>query len=100
MRQHYDHLIKVYRLKIKSGNIRHYVATATADASIQPLGKDRGIVEAGVFGSSYAGYVDGNTSVQTGDQVKDQNGVIYQVTEVVVRDFGAFPYKQLMLKKS
>ena len=99
-RVHYDDQIKIKRMKTSSGNKRRFVATATADVSIQPLGRDRGAIQEGVFGSHYNAFVEEDTDIKVGDKVVDMNSVTYAVTEVVVRDHGAFQYKELLLKKS
>jgi len=99
-RVHYNDQIKIQRLKTTSGNKRAFVATATADASIQTLGRDRIGIQDGVFGSSFNAFVDEYIDIKVGDRVVNRNGDIYSVTEVVLRDYGAFPYKELILKKS
>ncbi len=98
-RFNYDKIVKIKRLKTTSGNLRAYVATATADASIQPLGKDRGQIREGVFGDQFVAFLDAEIPVQVGDRLTE-DGVTYSVTQVVQRDFGAFPYKECVLKKS
>lgn len=97
--------IKIRRLKTTSGNLRAYIATATADASIQPLsgrggGKDRLSLDVGVFGNLYVAYVEDSIDIRVDDKVSSRDGTLYQVTEVIMRDFGAFPYKEAILKKS
>lgn len=99
MRVFHDQQIKIKRLKATTGNLRNYVATATADCNLQPLGKDRTQVDAGVFGSSYIAYVDAGVSVIVGDRVVGKDGTAYSVTQVIERDIGAFPYKEILLKK-
>lgn len=95
----YDKIVKIKRLKTTSGNLRAYVATATADASIQPLGKDRTQFREGVFGDQFTAYMSADVPVQVGDRLSEA-GVIYTVTQVVQRDFGMDPYKELVIKKS
>jgi hypothetical protein len=100
MRQFHDNMLKISRLKTTSGNIRNYVATATAEADIQPLGRDRGQVDVGVFGKTYIAYIESNITVQKGDRCQDRNGVVYMVSEVTTREFGAYPYQELLLNKA
>lgn len=100
MRHFYDDLIKVSRLKTISGNKMGFIATATAESSIQPLGKEGGELSEGVFGTTYICYVDSDVPVQKGDRVRDQNGTIYSVTDVILREWGAFPYKEIIVKKT
>ena len=98
MRDHYHNTIKVKRLKTLSGNKRNYVATATADASIQPLGKNSQDFDKGMFGTKYVAYCDDAVPAQKGDLVTDENGNKYTIEAIVVRDYGCFPYKMLTLK--
>lgn len=99
MRIFYDDTIRIQRLK-GSGNIRKYVATATAEASIQPLGKDRAAIDTGVFGKSFIAYCDAEIPAAVDDRVVDRNGNAYTITDVVIREFGAFPYKEMILKRT
>lgn len=99
MRQFHDAQIKVSRLKQRSGNLRAYVATATADASVQPLGKDAVSIREGVYGSSYQAFVEEDVDIQKGDRVVS-DGVTYSVTDVIDRPYGAFPYKEVVLKRT
>lgn len=98
-RHFYDHTIVIKRLKNDTGNRRHLVATATADASIQPLGKDGTILDEGLFGSAYIAYVEIDTPAIKGDQVVDSDGIVYAVTEVNVRDHGSLAHKEVILKR-
>ena len=96
----YNDLLQIRRHKIVSGNRRAYIATATAEASIQPLGKEKGALDIGQFGATFVAYVDMNVSIKKGDRVKDKAGNIYNVHNLIVRDYGAFPYQELILKKT
>lgn len=100
MRQMFDQLLVIQRYKTTSGNKQNLVATATADCSIQPLGKDRQNYSDGVFGSTFVAYLEPQVDVRPGDRVKDKNSVVYAVSDVVERDFGAFPYKEIIIKKT
>ena len=95
----YDELITIKRLKTLSGSIKNYVATATAEASIQPLGKEKAQLAEGQFGAVFVAYVPIETSVFESDKVRDSKGNFYNVSKVVERDYGAFPYVELLLKK-
>jgi hypothetical protein len=100
MRIHHGNQIIISRQKTTSGYKKRYVSTATADADIQPLGKDRTNLDVGLFGSSYVAYVDEDSDIQVDDRVVDNKDNVYTVTDVVLRDYGAFPYKEVILKKS
>lgn len=100
MRIRYENLIRIKRLKTSGTIGRALVATATAEANIQPLGKQGGQLDTGVFGRSFVAYMGIEVSIQKGDRVIDDKNNQYDVTEVVERDFGAFPYKEVILQKT
>lgn len=100
MRHHFDAVIKVKRLKTLSGNIRALQATATGEANIQPLGKDTAGLDEGVYGKSYIAYTDIDLPAGRGDYITDQNGNTFIVSDVVTREYGAFPLKELILKRT
>ena len=100
MRIFQDDQIRISRLKTTSGSKMAYVATATADATIQPLGKGQGQLDTGLYGSTYVAYCDDSVPVQKGDRIKDRDGNIYNVDSVITRPYGSFPYKEIILKRS
>ena len=97
---HYDQTVRIKRQKVTSGSKRALVATATADVSLQSLGRDRGQIQDGVFGSTFVAYMESDVPCQKGDRLIDADGVHYDVTDVIIRDFGAFPHKEAVLKKT
>lgn len=99
MRIVFNDTVVIRRLK-GSGNIRTLIATATGEASIQPLGKDRSQFDAGTFGAMYVAYVEADLAVNQADRVTDSNKVQYDVTQVILRDNGPFTYKELVLKRT
>lgn len=99
MMQLYDDTIIIRRLKTSSGNKRTLVATATADASVQPLTKEGGELMEGRYGSTYVAYVEEDTPAKKGDQVTDKNGYKYTITDIIIRDYGALPHKELIMQK-
>ena len=95
----YDMQIKIKRLKAGSGNVRGFVATATGDGSIQPIAKESSAIADGQYGSLYVAYIEVDLPCRRGDQVTDENSVVYSVKDVVLRDTGPFPHKELVLVK-
>lgn len=67
---------------------------------MQPLGKDRQQYSEGVFGKTFIAYVGIEVDVKVGDRVVDQDGIYYLVSDMVERDFGAFPFRELIIKKT
>lgn len=100
MRQLFDQFIVIQKYKTVSGNKQHLVATATADCSIQPLGKDRQNYSDGVFGTTFVAYVENDVHVERGYRVRDEAGTVYSVSDVVVRNYGSQPFKELIIKRT
>jgi hypothetical protein len=95
----YDTIVKVKRLKTTSGNARALVATATGDASIQPIAKEPNAIADGQFGTLYVAYVEIDLPARKGDTLTDPDGTAYVVKDVIPRDNSPFPYKELTLKR-
>lgn len=95
----YDTIVKVKRMKSSGGNTRSFVATATGDASIQPIAKEPSAIDDGRFGTLYVCYCEADLPAQRGDQITDPNGAVYVVKEVILRDQVALPHKELTLTK-
>jgi hypothetical protein len=91
--------VKVKRLKATSGNNRGYVATATGEASIQPIAKEPNEIASGQFGTLYVAYVEVDLPAQRGDKLTDPNGTVYIVKEVMKREQGAYPHQELTLTR-
>jgi hypothetical protein len=91
--------VKVKRMKTSSGNTRRFVATATGDASIQPIGNEPSELVAGRFGTVYVAYVEVDLPVQKGDQITDPEGTVYVVKEVAKRDNIPLAHQELTLTR-
>lgn len=102
MRQFYDNIIIVKRAKTVAGaTIRQaLVATATADACIQPVSKDNSQHQEGVFGQQFIAFLDIGISIRKDDRIIDRDGNSYNVSSVIVRDYGSFPYQEALLKRT
>lgn len=95
----YDKIVKIKRLKNQSGNRRGFVATATGDASIQPLADEPSELVEGQFATLYVAFVEVDLPAQAGDQVTDQEGNVYIVKDVHKRDTIPLPHQELILTK-
>lgn len=95
----YDSIVKVKRLKTTTGNTRALVATATGEASIQPIAKEPNAIADGQFGTLYVAYVESDLPAQPGDTLTDQNGIVYTVKETILRDTFPLPHKELTLER-
>lgn len=94
----YDTTVKIKRLK-GAGNVKSFVATATGEASIQPLTNEPGQLADGRFGVLYIAYVEVDLPAQAGDKLTDPDGTVYVIKEVVKRDTVPFPHQALTLTK-
>lgn len=81
------------------GNLSRLVATATADASVQPFQREPGQLSEGQFGETYVAYMESDVPAQKGDRVIDQNNVNYDVVDVVLRETTPFTFKEVIMKK-
>ena len=95
----FDTTVKVKRLKTSSGNTKRFVATATGDASIQPIAKEPNAIDDGRFGTLYVAYVEVDLPAMKGDQITDPDGTVYIVKEVIKRDTLPLPHTELTLTK-
>jgi len=75
-----DTNIKIYRLSQVSGNKSSYTTLTTSiQATKQPLGEEKSSFYGGSFGKMYKIFVDVDSDIREGDQIRDYNGNIYQV---------------------
>lgn len=95
----FDTIVKVKRQKSVEGNRRDYVATATGDASIQPIAREPNSLVDGMYGTLYTAYVEVDLPVRVGDRVTDPEGIVYIVREAIKRDTAPFPHTVLTLNK-
>lgn len=95
----YDTTVKIKRLKAKTGNMRAFVATATGQASIQPIAQEPNEIVNGQFGTLYVAYVEIDLPAQKSDKLTDPDGNVYIIKEVFKRDTFPFPHQELTLTK-
>ena len=92
--------IIIARMVTTTGNRIAYV-TVTADMGhIQPMDLEKGQISDGVFGKTFRLYMEGETDIQEGDRLKDNNGNFYTVVSggVSRRNFGSFDFKVVVLE--
>jgi len=95
----YDTTVKIKRLKTTSGNTRALVATATGEASIQPVAKESSAIADGQYGTLYVAYVEVDLPAQPGDTLTDPDGTVYSVIQTITRDTTPLPHKELTLQR-
>lgn len=89
--------IVVRRLRAVDSTKSGYQATATADGTIQELDPRARAIAGIVQSKAWYAWFDENEDIQEGDQLTDENGVIYIVQEVLTADFGINRHKQCVL---
>lgn len=89
IKRFFDETITVRRLKTVSGNKRSFQSTATAECHIQDISNEArqrlGILEQ----RSWIAYFDieGSYQPKIGDQITDDDGLIYKVIDVTKKDY-------------
>lgn len=94
----FDKTVIIHRLKTTTGNKKTYQSTATVDGAIQSLDREarqkQGITEE----KAWVGYFEEDADVKEGDHLTDSyTNRVYQVREVVLKDYGINQHKQLLL---
>lgn len=97
IRRFFDQDVVVRRLRTLSGNLKSYQATATVEGHIQSLDKEArqllGIVEE----KGWKAWFPVDADINEKDRITDEDGVVYEVREVVTKDYGANQHKECVL---
>ena len=72
--------VAIYRLSDLGGNKQGYATlTTTLEATIQPLGESKTAMAGGSYGKMFKIFMDVDSNVVEGDQIRDRNGNIYKI---------------------
>jgi len=75
-----DRTISVYRLAELANNTQGYsTLTTTLEATIQPLGDSKSGMAGGSSGKMFKIFMDVDSNVAEGDQIRDRDGNIYKI---------------------
>lgn len=81
---------------------RYALSTVTSiRGTLQPVALDNVSLANGIYGRTFQFFCDGSLDIQTGDRMKDEDGVFYKVSDggVVRRQFGAIDYKKIIIER-
>lgn len=71
--------VVIRRLRASSGSKKVYIATATADGSIQNIDTTDAQSKEGIAGKTYKGFFDIDTNIAVNDVLTDDQGHKYRV---------------------
>lgn len=98
------HLLKnrviISRMTNVTGYRQTYTTVTAEMGMIQPMGRKKSGIVDGVFGKQFIIYVEGDTDIQAGDRLKDENSKYYTVVAGGVSDrtYGSFDFKQIVIE--
>lgn len=95
----YDTIVKIKKMKGSASSVRRLIATATGEASVQPLTQQSTELRPGTTGTLYVAYVSVDLPVAQGDHLSTPDGTTYIVREVLKRDNVPLPHQELTLNK-
>ena len=97
IKRFFDQSVVVKRLKLISGNRRSFQSTATVEGHIQELDQRArqliGIVEE----KAWEAWFPEDAEIEEGDEITDENNVVYHVREIVIKDYGINRHMQVIL---
>lgn len=90
----------IQRLKADSGDKRSFQSTATVDGHIQEL-DERLRQRIGIVGEkAFEAWFPEDCIVRQGDKVIDENNVVYEVREAIVKSYGINQHTQCIIVRS
>ncbi|MCK4686642.1 MAG: hypothetical protein KAT66_00770 [Candidatus Lokiarchaeota archaeon] len=94
--------IVITRLSTVSGNKQAYSTITSVSGHIQPIQDNKLELMDGVFGKTFKIYVDGESEINAGDRLKDEDGNYYTVKSggVSRRTFGSFDFREIVIEKT
>lgn len=95
----FDDTITVRRLKDQGGSYSSFQATATVDCTIQALGAEARQVIGILDEKAWRAWLREDSTIAEGDRITDQNGKVYEVREVVTKDYGINRHKEVLLEE-
>lgn len=94
--------VVITRLVTVANDKQAYSTVTSVGGHIQALNEEKSKLVDGVFGKTFKIYVDGDTDIQQGDRLKDENGNYYTVVAdgVTRKTFGSFDFRQIIIEKT
>lgn len=88
---------------ITGGGYKKAMTTVTAEmCHIQPISKEKTGITSGVSGKTFKIYLEADTNVKVGDQIKDIDNIIYTVVAggMTRRTHGSFDYYECIIEQT
>ena len=96
----FNQQIVIQRLKTDSGDKQSFQSTATVDGHIQEL-DERLRQRLGIVGEkAFEAWFPEDCIIREGDKVVDENDVVYEVREAIVKTYGINQHTQCVLVRS
>lgn len=96
-------MVVVSRMTTISGTNKKSFSTVTSETChIQPISKQKAGIDSGVSGKTWKIYLEADTIIQVGDQLKDVNGIFYRVVAggMTRRTHGAFDFYECIIEQT
>ena len=97
IKRFFDQDVVVRRLSATTGKLKEYQATATVEGHIQSLDKEArqllGIIEE----KGWKAWFPVDADINEKDRITDENGVVYEVREVVKKNYGINEHLETVL---
>ncbi len=93
----FDREVVVRRLRTTSGNKQSFQSTATVEGHTQELDERSRQLQGIVEEKAWEAWFFEDAPIQEGDQITDERGTVYQVREIVIKDYGINRHLQVIL---
>lgn len=95
----FDESVVIRRMRTVSGNKKSYQSTATVEAHIQEASPEArqllGILEE----RAWVAWMAIDTEIEEGDRAYGEDGKVYQVREITIKDYGINQHKEVLLEE-
>ena len=94
--------VVITRLAEVSGDRQAYCTVTSVGGHIQPLSAEKTQIYNGVFGKTFKIYTNGESGIQDGDKLRDEDNNYYTVKSggVSRRTFGSFDFCEIIIEKT
>ncbi len=93
----FDQSIVIRRLSSVSGRIREFKATATVEAHIQGLADETRQALGIIAEKAWKAWFPIDTDINENDNLTGDDGKIYEVREIVIKDYGVNQHQEVIL---
>jgi hypothetical protein len=97
IKRFFDKTVVVSRLRLTEGRKRAFSATATVDGHIQSLDYEGRQILGILNEKGWRAWFDVEADVKENDRITDSEGVVYNVREVIKKDYGINQHLEAVL---